>query len=222
MLAHVDHLARAQPQRDDWPGASRDIAMLPGPCAVEMKICKPGEKALPGVLQAHEAEPHLRLLPQQNVVLEVHARARAELDVDDRNELALDDDGRVADAASVPWGCRSRRRARCRSRPRSAAGPGRRRRGRSASPRGWAVWQLGQVMGASVRRGGNGAYPPARKVRPKADGVLTPNGTRIQRAHGRRGQAAPKRRHLSEDDQELASVEDIGPEPSESPAVDDV
>ncbi len=55
------------------------------------------EEALPGVLQTHEAEPHLRLLPQQDVVLEVDRRARPELDVDDRDELALDAHRRVAD-----------------------------------------------------------------------------------------------------------------------------
>jgi hypothetical protein len=38
--------------------------------------------------------------------------------------------------------------------------------------------------------------------------------------HGRRGHDEPET--LGDDDQEFSSVEDIGPEPSESPAIDDV
>jgi hypothetical protein len=38
--------------------------------------------------------------------------------------------------------------------------------------------------------------------------------------HGRRERSETE--SLSEDDEEFSSVEDVGPEPSESPAVDDV
>jgi len=37
---------------------------------------------------------------------------------------------------------------------------------------------------------------------------------------GRRGRGEPET--LGDDDQEFSSVEDLGPEPSESPAIDDV
>ena len=40
--------------------------------------------------------------------------------------------------------------------------------------------------------------------------------------HGRRERSVDDAEILGEDDQEFASVEDVGPEPSESPAIDDV
>ncbi len=68
-------------------------------------------------------------------------------------------------------------------------------------------WQLGHVMGPSVRRGGNQAL----------NGVL-PGMERDTNERGGRG-APPD---LGGDDEEFATVEDVGPEPGETPSVDDV
>ncbi len=40
--------------------------------------------------------------------------------------------------------------------------------------------------------------------------------------HGRRDHRPAETEIVGEDDQEFSSVEDLGPEPSESPAIDDV
>jgi len=40
--------------------------------------------------------------------------------------------------------------------------------------------------------------------------------------HGRRRHDRAESEVVGEDDQEFSSVEDVGPEPSESPAIDDV
>src|SRR5919199_1901334 len=98
VLAHMDLFARLQLQGHDLARRvprERDVA---GAGRLRHEDLQAGEHALDGARERLEADAHLRLLPQQHVVLEVDALAAAELDVDDRDQLPLDAHGHVARA----------------------------------------------------------------------------------------------------------------------------
>ena len=73
------------------PGASRLNAISPGDCACEQQQRHAAERpALEALLERMQADLHLRVLPQQHVVLEIDGNLPVEHHVQHRHELALE------------------------------------------------------------------------------------------------------------------------------------
>ena len=73
-----------------WPGASRLKAISPRRLRFEQQQRHAAERApLEALLQRVQADLHLRVLPQQHVMLEIDRDLAVERHVQDRDQLAL-------------------------------------------------------------------------------------------------------------------------------------
>ncbi len=91
VLAHDDALPRLQMQRDDVTGRVAAERDLPGRLRLEHQQRHPSEHAaLESLAERMQTDLHLRVLPQQHVVLEVDRHLPVERHVQHRDELAFE------------------------------------------------------------------------------------------------------------------------------------
>ncbi len=154
VLAHVNGLPRPQRQRHDLPHRLARDGDVAGSVGLAQKDGHAGEKAARHPFAPAEANRHLGLLPEQDVVLEVDRVVHAQVYASDRHEIAFDGNRHVAqtdDAASAGRIERTARsqRSPCQRRRRAAHRPARARRTRAG---GWD---------------GRGDHPAAELAKPR-------------------------------------------------------
>ena len=187
-----------------WPAPSREKAIWPAPLASVTKICMPATMRLSMPLHRAQADPTVRMFPEQDVVLEVDRLLGRDLDGQHRHQLARDvvgdaGEGLVADAGrqQARHGGQGRvsRGASGRRGGGPACGVGSRRRaveGTLAEEEGGAPRTGGGPKGARSRRGRQGAGKPraaiARRLWPCGPALAAASpraGGTLPSAHGR-------------------------------------
>ena len=102
MLAYDDPLAGRQVQRSDVPGGVTAEGELTRRLGLEQQQRHPAEHApLEPLFQGMQPDLEVRVLPQQDVMLEVDGHLTVERHVQDRDQLALEP---VAEARGCPLG----------------------------------------------------------------------------------------------------------------------
>ena len=111
VLAHDDPVARRQMQGGDMAGSVAAEGDLPGRLGLDQQQRHTAERAaLEALLERVQTDLHLRVLPQQHVMLEVDRHLAVQRHVQDRHQLALES---IVQSGRRPLRDRRRQHRRC-------------------------------------------------------------------------------------------------------------